>query len=187
MARLAEASGAWPGRYSMYYMVENSELLASLTRAADEADALRSRASERLRTAIGEAADHGLTQSQIARAARRSQPEVSRLIRAYRARPFHPSSRLGHLLSQHRDEVIARARAHRASHVRVFGSVARGTDNETSDIDLLVDLEPGADLLDLAALDLELTELLGHSVDIVPARMLKPHVADSALAEAVPL
>jgi predicted nucleotidyltransferase len=69
----------------------------------------------------------------------------------------------------------------------VFGSVVRGEDDDGSDIDLLVDLEPGADLLDLAALDIELERLLGRPVDIVHARMLKPHVAHSALADAVEL
>lgn len=171
----------------MCYMTRHSEVLAALADAAAEADRLRARAGERLRTAVGEAAALGLTQRQIAQATGRSQPEVSRLIRAYRDRSFQPSSRLGQLLSQHREEVVARARAHRVSHIRVFGSVVRGTDDETSDIDLLVDLEPGADLLDLAALDLELADLLGHPVDIVPARMLKPHVARTALTEAVRL
>lgn len=52
---------------------------------------------------------------------------------------------------------------------------------------LLVDLEPGADLHDLAALDIELRRLLGHPVDVVPARMLKPHVARAALDDAVEL
>lgn len=171
----------------MCYMQDVSEVLARLADAAAEADALRARASERLRAAVGEAAASGLTQSQIAQAIGRSQPEVSRLIRAYRTRRFRPTSPLGRRLSRNRSEIIARARAHRVTHLRVFGSVARGTDDEASDVDLLVDLEPGADLLDLAALDIELAELLGRPVDIVPARMLRPHVAPAALAEAVPL
>ena len=116
-----------------------------------------------------------------------SQPEVSRLVRAYRASRFRPSSPLGRVLARHRDEVLALARAHKARNVRVFGSVVRGEDAVGSDIDLLVDLEPGADLLDLASLDIELEDLLGHPVDIVPARLLKPHVAQSALADAVEL
>lgn len=171
----------------MCYMQNLSELLAAVADAAAEADALRARASERLRSAVGDAAASGFTQAQIARAAGRSQPEVSRLLRADRARRFRPRSPLGTRLSQHRVEILARARAHHVTNVRVFGSVARGTDDPGSDIDLLVDLDPGADLLDLAALDLELAELLAHPVDIVPARMLKPHVAPTALAEAVPL
>jgi hypothetical protein len=168
-------------------MTDRSELLTSLASAAGEADRLRARASEILLTAVGEAADRGLTQTEIAQAIGRSQPEVSRLIRTYRARRFRPSSRLGRLLSQRRGEVIALARAHHVTNVRVFGSVVRGDDDETSDIDLLVDLEPHADLFDLAALDIELEELLGRRVDIVPARMLKPHVAPAALAEAAAL
>ncbi|WP_435121768.1 nucleotidyltransferase family protein [Amycolatopsis thermoflava] len=82
---------------------------------------------------------------------------------------------------------MALAHAHKARNVRVFGSVARGEDDEGSDIDLLVDLDPGADLVDLAALDIELERLLGYPVDIVPARMLKRDIASSALAEAVEL
>jgi hypothetical protein len=168
-------------------MSSETELLRSLARTAAEADQLRARASQILRTAVGEAVDQGLTQTQIAHAVGRSQPEVSRLIKAYRSRSFRPSSRLGRAVSEHRDEIIALAKAHRATNVRIFGSVARGDDDETSDIDLLVDLEPHADLLDLAALDIELEELLGRPVDIVPARMLKARVAASALAEAVAL
>lgn len=112
---------------------------------------------------------------------------MSRLVRAYRARRFRPTTPLGRILARHRDEVLALAHAHKVSNVRVFGSVVRGEDDETSDIDLLVDLAPGADLFDLAALDLELQRLLGHPVHIVPARMLKPHVAPSALFDAVEL
>lgn len=170
----------------MCYMTDR-ELLARLAEAAADADRLRAHATDALRTAIGEAADRGLTQTQIARAVGRSQPEVSRLIKAHRARSFRPSSSAGRLLSRHRDEIIARAKVHRVSNIRVFGSVARGDDDDRSDIDLLVDLEPHADLFDLAALDVELEELLGRPVDIVPVRMLKPHVAPSALAEAVTL
>lgn len=170
----------------MYYMTE-PEVLATLAKAAAEADRLRARASESLRNAVGRAADSGLTQKEIARAVGRSQPEVSRLVKAYRARSLPETSRLGRLLRQHRDEIITLARAHRVSNVRVFGSVARGEDDESSDIDLLVDLEPRADLLDLAALDIQIEQLLGRPVDIVPTRMLKPRVAASALAEAVAL
>lgn len=168
-------------------MVQEAEYLEALAAVAAEADRLRAQASAALREAVGKAADRGLTQNQIAGAIGRSQPEVSRLIRAYRARRFRPSSPLGRVVAQHRDEIVALAHAHKASNVRVFGSVVRGEDDDTSDIDFLVDLDSGADLLDLAALDIELEDLLGHPVDIVPVRMLKPHVASSALADAVEL
>lgn len=168
-------------------MEDEAELMSSLTRVAAETDQLRARASASLREAVGKAADRGLTQKQIARAIGRSQPEVSRLVHAYRTARFRPRSPLGRQLVRHRDEIVALAHAHKASNVRVFGSVVHGKDDEASDIDLLVDLEPGADLLDLAALDRELERLLGRPVDVVPARMLKPHVARSALADAVEL
>lgn len=171
----------------MCYMTERADLLERLRRVAAETDRLRALASASLRNAVGEAADRGVTQTEIAHAIGRSQPEVSRLIGGYRAGRFQPRSRLGRLLTEHRDRILAIAEEHNASNVRVFGSVARGEDDPSSDIDLLVDLAPGADLFDLAGLDVELERLLGHPVDVVPARMLKPHVAPSALSDAVAL
>jgi uncharacterized protein len=168
-------------------MTENAHLVKRLSRVATETDRQRARASARLLKAVGDAADRGLTQTEIAQAIGRSQPEVSRLLRTYRVAKFRPSSRLGRLLNQHRDEILAIASEHKASNVRVFGSVARGEDESSSDIDLLVDLAPDADLFDLAGLNVELQRLLGHPVDVVPARMLKPRVAPSALADAVTL
>ena len=46
-------------------------------------------------------------------------------------------------LREKRSEIIELARARGASHVRVFGSVARGEAGEGSDVDFIVDLEPG--------------------------------------------
>ncbi|MPZ88962.1 MAG: hypothetical protein GEU81_12990 [Nitriliruptorales bacterium] len=167
-------------------MPSDVDLLEALTRVAAETDRLRTQASESLRRAVGEAAESGLTQTQIARAIGRSQPEVSRLIKNYQASKFQPRSHLGMLLAKHRDGILALAHEHRVTNVRVFGSVARGEDDASSDVDLLVDLAPGADLFDLASLDVELEKLLGHKADIVPARMLRSHVA-RALAEAIAL
>lgn len=95
-------------------------------------------------------------------------------------------SRLEHL-RQHRQAVITRAAQHGAHNLRVFGSTARGDDVETSDIDLLADLDAGVSLLDLIGLEDELSDLLGVKVEVVPARALRPHVRASALAEALPL
>jgi uncharacterized protein len=174
-------------RYSMCYMTDDSELLAELTRVAAESDRLRSQASTSLRQAMRKAADQGLTQAQIARAIGRSQPEVSRLLKSYQPNAFRPTSQLGRLLAAHRDQILALAQKYNVSNVRVFGSVARGEDDPASDIDLLVDLAPRADLFDLASLDVELERLLGRKVDVVPTRLLKAHVAPAALADAVAL
>ncbi len=67
-----------------------------------------------------------------------------------------------------------------------FGSVAKGESRVDSDIDLLVDLEPGRTLFDVAALHDELVELLGYAVDVLTSGAVRgrlAHVAD----EAVPL
>lgn len=171
----------------MCYMTPGAKLKEQLEEAATETDLLRARASTSLRDAVGHAADNGLTQVQIADATGRSQPEISRLLRAYRAAQFQATSPVGRILTRHREEIIALAQRHKASNVRIFGSVARGEDDSTSDIDILVDLAPDADLIDLAGLDIELEKLLGRKVDIVVARLLKPRVAVSALAGAVRL
>ena len=96
-------------------------------------------------------------------------------------------SRLRRRVRLHRKAIVATAARRGVRNVRLFGSVARGDDRETSDVDLLVDLDDGVSLLDLIGLERELTELLGCGVDVVPARNLKPGVAERVLAEATPL
>ena len=82
-------------------------------------------------------------------------------------------------------DVIRRAAAESgARDVRVFGSVARGEENEASDVDLLVTLEPGRTLLDLARLELRLERLLGRRVDVVTEAALREPVRSEALREA---
>lgn len=88
------------------------------------------------------------------------------------------------VVQQKRDEILAIAHRHGASNVRVFGSVARGDADEQSDIDLLVDLDRGRTLFDLAALVEELSAVTGHRVDVVTERGLRPRIHDSVLREA---
>lgn len=71
--------------------------------------------------------------------------------------------------------------------MRIFGSVARGEDDDSSDIDLLVDYDVTRGLIPLIGLNRELEELLASHVDVAPAHMLKPHILEQALLEAVPL
>lgn len=84
-----------------------------------------------------------------------------------------------------REEIMEIAARHGASNVRVFGSVARGDAGPGSDIDILVDLEDGRSLLDLAALHLELEDLLRFRVEIGTG--VKPRLRDRVAAEAVAL
>ena len=75
----------------------------------------------------------------------------------------------------------------RTANPRVFGSVAHGTDQDGSDLDLLVDALPGVTLFDLGGLQVELEELLGVSVDLVTPGDLPPRLRQRVLAEALPL
>jgi predicted nucleotidyltransferase len=90
---------------------------------------------------------------------------------------FQPSSPLGFLLMEHREAVLAIARRHGVTNVRVFGSTARGDDEAGSDIDLLVDIPPRMGLFVLERFQIDLADHLGVSVDVVPATMLNPRVA----------
>jgi predicted nucleotidyltransferase len=69
----------------------------------------------------------------------------------------------------------------------VFGSVARGEAASTSDVDFLVEMEPGRSLLDLVALWQALGDMLGGEVDVLSEGGLSPHLRDRILSEAVPL
>ncbi len=74
---------------------------------------------------------------------------------------------LDQLLQEKREEILRIAAEHGARNVRVFGSAARRDAGEGSDIDLLVEFDPGRTLLDHAALVADLEELLGRKVDVV--------------------
>ncbi|MGI8537228.1 MAG: nucleotidyltransferase family protein [Mycobacteriales bacterium] len=88
------------------------------------------------------------------------------------------------VLAAHRDEVLRLAQVHGASNVRVFGSVARGQDTSTSDVDLLADFPAGTSLLAVIGLEQALGELLGVSVDIGPSDALRADIRDRVLSEA---
>ena len=94
---------------------------------------------------------------------------------------------LNELLQEKREDILRIATRRGASNVRVFGSVARGEADAESDIDLLVDVEPGRTLFDLSELLLDLQELLGHNVDIVTEKGLHSRIRQRVLKEAVPL
>lgn len=74
-----------------------------------------------------------------------------------------------------------------ATNPRLFGSVARGDARDDSDLDLLVDLTPGAgnELLRVAGLAEELSELLSVRVDVVATTLLRDEVSATALEDAV--
>lgn len=69
--------------------------------------------------------------------------------------------------------------------IGVFGSIIRGEQKETSDIDLLVDFEDGADLFDFVGLSMFLEEKLNWKVDVVPKEDLRKELKESVMKEVV--
>ena len=86
-----------------------------------------------------------------------------------------------------RGRLLDLAARHGARNVRVFGSMARGESDLASDLDLLVDLEPGRSLIDLGALLADLECELGARVDVVTEAGLRPALRERVLSDAVPL
>ena len=91
---------------------------------------------------------------------------------------------LNELLQEKREDILRIATKRGAINVRVFGSVARGEADSESDIDLLVDLEPGRSLFDLGGLLMDLQDLLGHKVGVVTERGLRERIRERVLREA---
>ena len=69
--------------------------------------------------------------------------------------------------------------------MRVFGSVARGDDDERSDVDLLFVMRRPLSLMELGRLEDDVSAAAGAPVDLVPESSLRPALRDRALAEAV--
>jgi predicted nucleotidyltransferase len=67
----------------------------------------------------------------------------------------------------------------------LFGSIVKGEETKDSDIDILVEFEPGRSLLDLAGLKAELERILNRKVDVVTYRSLHPLLRDQILTEQV--
>ena len=90
-------------------------------------------------------------------------------------------------LKLHRDEVRRLVQQARVVNPRVFGSVLRGRDTESSDLDILVDPLPGTTLFDLGGLQIALEELLGVPVDLLTPGDLPHQSRERVLNEAVPV
>jgi len=98
-------------------------------------------------------------------------------------------SSLGSLASlrERRAEILRCASKHGARNVRVFGSAARGEAQQGSDIDLLVEMEPGRSLLDLVGLWQDLEDMLGSHVDVLSEGGVSPHLRERIYADAIAL
>jgi uncharacterized protein len=89
------------------------------------------------------------------------------------------------LLLPLREEILKIAAKYGAYNLRVFGSVARGEAREDSDVDFLVEMETGRNLLDRIGLKQDLEELLQREVDVAKASNLHEVIRDKVLQEAV--
>jgi len=90
-------------------------------------------------------------------------------------------------LKARRERILEIAARHGARNVRIFGSVVRGEAEPDSDVDFLVEMEPGRSLLDHVGLVQDLEDYLGRKVDVVSNRALHWFIRDRVLAEAIPL
>lgn len=97
------------------------------------------------------------------------------------------SGPVGQRVRRRRQDLIAVAAAHGVTNLRVFGSVARGTDRPDSDLDLLADLPPEMGLLGLGRVQDELEAIVGTRVDLVPAGDLKSGIRARARRDLVAL
>lgn len=151
----------------------------------------------------------GFTQAELARRAGTSQPTIAayesgdkiptvatleRLLRAAGAeltvnhvRGGQLTDRLRRLLAEQRSDILRLAAEHHATNVRMFGSVARGEETHRSDIDLLVDMEPGRSLLEQVRLRRAISQLLGVEVDVVTSGGLAQRDRKTILKDAVPI
>lgn len=87
-------------------------------------------------------------------------------------------------LEIHRDRIREIALSHRVKNVRVFGSVLHGDDTEDSDLDLLVEPTAETTLMDIAKIQLEITQLLHIVVDVLTPKALPDKFRDQVIKEA---
>lgn len=91
------------------------------------------------------------------------------------------------LIIRNRGRILALARRHHISRVRLFGSMAGDSAGPGSDVDLIADLDRNGTLFDLGAFLLDLQDMLGRPVQVLTENALHPEIRSTALREAVNL
>jgi predicted nucleotidyltransferase len=117
----------------------------------------------------------------------RGRPKRLLELRAESRRIFEDIVTIEELIKDRREEILRIAARHGAHNIRIFGSVVRGEARPDSDVDFLVDMEPGRTLLDMGGLLMELRDALGREVDVVTERGLKARIRHRIIKEATPL
>ena len=98
-----------------------------------------------------------------------------------------PKMDLYQVVTSKKSEISELAAQYGASHIRIFGSVARHSSDDHSDIDFLVEMEPGRTLFDLGGLSHDLEVLLKRRVDVCTVPLLREQVRERIISEAIPL
>lgn len=152
--------------------------LQMITRQADE---MIRRGRSALLEAIRRAYAEGMSEEIIAESVGKSQPEVIEIIH------FHGSTRNGLAIRKARTAVLDILKGEGLSNPRVFGSTARESDGEMSDINLLVSSESSVRRAKLVEIMERLTHVVGIPVDLVLDSAIREDLTDSILDEAIPL
>ncbi len=87
------------------------------------------------------------------------------------------------LITSNRLAIVDLAKQHGVKTIALFGSMARNDVTDASDVDFLVELEPGRDLFDLGELLIDLQLLLQRNVDLVTRNALHPRISAQVLQE----
>ncbi len=95
--------------------------------------------------------------------------------------------KLGPFIMERRENILKIAKAHGATNIKIFGSYAHGDEQPGSDIDLLVELEPGRSLLDIIAIKQDIEDMINRRVDVVTAGALSPYIREEIMKEAIAL
>ncbi len=90
-------------------------------------------------------------------------------------------------LKEYKNDILRIAFLHGAKNIKIFGSVARGEQNQNSDVDFVVEMEKGKTVLNRIALMQDLKELLGQDVDVVTYKSLKEKIKNSLIKDAIEL
>ncbi|MBV8738527.1 MAG: nucleotidyltransferase domain-containing protein [Alphaproteobacteria bacterium] len=90
-------------------------------------------------------------------------------------------------LTAHRGELRQLVSRHGLARARIFGSVLTGTDDDESDLDLLVDPTEATSLLTLAGFKTDAEELLGVPVSVLTPDALPPKFRSEVLQQSQPL
>lgn len=99
----------------------------------------------------------------------------------------HASGGLDPLVDRHRAQILEAVRANRGKRVWLFGSRARGEARADSDVDLLVEMEPGSSLFDMGGMWADLEAVLPVGFNLVSLGGLRGEFKENVLRDRVPL